>query len=112
MNRPTDEFQLEPGFFIQTDLRVEFDYNGEPDDGLDFGEVWTRRVEWKKVGDKRKPFYSDCIRIDNRPEYEAIVKAAQADVLKDIDVIHDEWVDAAKDDYPEPEYDDVYGVGV
>ena len=97
--RRIDEFEIEPGFIINTDLRVEFEYYGEPDDGLDFGEIWTL-VFQPKDG---KAHYTDGIRIDERADYERIVSAAMHEVLKDIDSIHDEWVDAARDDYPEPD---------
>ena len=97
--RRIDEFEIEPGFIINTDLRVEFEYNGEPDDGLFFGEIWTQVYQTKDG----KPNYTDGIRIDNRAEYARIVSGAMHEVLKDMDSIHDEWVDAARGDYPEPD---------
>ena len=98
MERHIDEFEIEKGFTINTDLRVEFEYNGEPDDGLDFGEIWTLVFQAKDG----KAHYSDGIRIDERADFERIVSAAMHHVLTNhMDDIHDEWVESAREDYDE-----------
>ena len=100
MQRETDELEIEPGFILTVDLRIEFDYYGEPDDGLEFGEIWTTYTDWKAT----PRITRDGVRIDNRDDCKLIVEAAQKYILQDISDIHEEWLDAKQNEYADYKY--------
>ena len=101
MERLIDEFELEPGFIINTDLRVEFDYNGCGECDVEFGNIWTRNYKKIKGPPRMGGDMEDGINIYNMPQYKAIYDAACRAVLTDIQSIHDEWVEDIKDSYGE-----------
>ncbi|MCP4108355.1 MAG: hypothetical protein GY749_22895 [Desulfobacteraceae bacterium] len=88
MDRHIDEFEIETGFIINTDLQVEFDYYGCGQCDIEFGDIWTLAADYKT-----KPVtWTKGIRIDENPAYAAIVEAVKKQVLNDLDSIHDEWM--------------------
>lgn len=97
MQHETDEIEIEKGFVLNTDLRIEFEYDGRGEDDIEFGEIWTTWTDYSVTPRVTK----DGVRIDERDDCRLIVETAKQYVLQDISDIHGKWLDAERDNYDE-----------